>query len=49
LPGTLAADLDGDRAELHLLDASQNPEPDLRRLEQAIGRLFGLTTEIADD
>ncbi|MEZ5542415.1 MAG: Na+/H+ antiporter subunit E [Pseudomonadota bacterium] len=49
LPGTLAADLDSDRAELHLLDTSQNAEPQLRRLEQAIGRLFGLTTEISDD
>lgn len=48
LPGTLAADLDGDRADLHLLDTSQNPGPQLRRLEQAIGRLFGLTTESTD-
>lgn len=45
LPGTLAADLDGDHAELHLLDNSVNPEPQLLRLEQAIVRLFGLTAE----
>ena len=29
LPGTLAADLDGDYAELHLLDASDNPDPQI--------------------
>jgi len=45
LPGTLAADLDGDHAELHLLDNGVNPEPQLLRLEQAIVRLFGLTAE----
>ncbi|MGB5179849.1 MAG: Na+/H+ antiporter subunit E [Gammaproteobacteria bacterium] len=45
LPGTLAADLDGDHAELHLLDNSVDPEPQLLRLEQAIVRLFGLTME----
>lgn len=48
LPGTLAVDLDGDHAELHLLDARENPEPGLLRLEQAIARLFGLTLELGD-
>ena len=46
LPGTLAARLDGDRVELHLLDESVDPEPGLLRLEQAIARMFVLPTEI---
>jgi multicomponent Na+:H+ antiporter subunit E len=48
LPGTLAADLDGDHAELHLLDTGENSEPQLLRLEQAVARLFGLTLEAGD-
>lgn len=46
LPGTLAADLDGDEAELHLLDSDADPEPQLLRLERAIARLYGLTLEM---
>ena len=49
LPGTLAADLDGDHAELHLLDTSVNPDQQLLQLEQAVARLFGLTPETSDD
>jgi len=45
LPGTLAADLDGDHIDLHLLDASENVQPQLLRLEQAIARLFRLALE----
>jgi multicomponent Na+:H+ antiporter subunit E len=45
LPGTLTADLDGDHAILHLLDAGQDPAPQLHRLEASIARLFGLTLE----
>ena len=48
LPGTLAADLDGDHAELHLLDTRIDPAPQLRQLEQAVGRLFGLLLETSD-
>jgi len=48
LPGTLAAGLDGDHAELHLLDTGDNPDRQLLRLEQAIARLFGLTLEAND-
>jgi multicomponent Na+:H+ antiporter subunit E len=48
LPGTLAADLDGDHAELHLLDSSDNPDPQLLRLEQAVARLFRLPLETGD-
>jgi len=49
LPGTLAADLDGDHAELHLLDTGVNPDPQLLQLEQAVASLFGLTLETGDD
>jgi multicomponent Na+:H+ antiporter subunit E len=48
LPGTLAAQLEGDRVELHLLDTGDNPDPELLRLERAIARLFGLRLEIDD-
>jgi len=40
LPGTLAADLQRDRLRLHLLDAGVDPERELRRLEQAVARVF---------
>ena len=49
LPGTLAADLDGDHVELHLLDTGVNPDPQLQQLEQAVAQLFGLTLETGDD
>lgn len=48
LPGTLAADFDGDHLELHMLDSRVDPEPELRRLEQAIAGLFRLRLETAD-
>jgi multicomponent Na+:H+ antiporter subunit E len=48
LPGTLAADLDGDYAELHLLDVATNQDLQLLRLERATARLFGLTLEPND-
>ena len=48
LPGTLAARLEGDSVELHLLDAAEDPAPDLHRLEQAIARLFGFSLEATD-
>jgi multicomponent Na+:H+ antiporter subunit E len=49
LPGTLAADLDGDHADLHLLDNGVNPDPQLQQLEQAVAQLFGLTRETGYD
>ena len=49
LPGTLVADLDGDHAELHLLDTGVNPEPQLQQLEQAVARLFNVPLETGDD
>lgn len=49
LPGTLAADLDGDHADLHLLDTGENPDPQLLQLEQAVARLFNLPLETGDD
>jgi multicomponent Na+:H+ antiporter subunit E len=49
LPGTLAADLDGNDVELHLLDAGEDPAPQLLRLEQAVAGMFGLTTEMSNE
>jgi len=49
LPGTLAAELNGDLAELHLLDTRDNPEPQLLQLEQAVARLFNLQAVPAND
>ena len=49
LPGTLAADLDGDHAELHLLDTGGNPEPQLQQLEQTVARLFNVPLESGDE
>ena len=48
LPGTLSVDLDGNYLELHLLDMSQDPEPQMRQLEQAISHMFGLKPEAGD-
>jgi multicomponent Na+:H+ antiporter subunit E len=45
LPGTLAVELDGDDLEMHLLDASEDPQPQLLQLEQAIAGLFPARTE----
>lgn len=36
LPGTLAADLDGEYVDLHVLDLRQDPLPQLQRIETAI-------------
>ena len=49
LPGTLAATLEGDRVEVHMLDERDNPESQLVRLEQVVARLFGLPREGTDD
>lgn len=40
LPGTLAADLQPEGVRVHLLDARDDPESELRRLESAVGRLY---------
>jgi multicomponent Na+:H+ antiporter subunit E len=40
LPGTLAADLDDCRLHIHLLDMALDVEPELRRLERAVARVF---------
>ena len=48
LPGTLAADFDGDHVDVHMLDSRVNPEPELLRLEQAIAGSFGLPLETDD-
>jgi multicomponent Na+:H+ antiporter subunit E len=48
LPGTLAADLEDDHVELHLLDIREHHDPQLLRLEEAIARLYGLPLENGD-
>ncbi len=40
LPGTLAADLHGDRLDIHLLNAGLDASEDLRRLERAVARVY---------
>lgn len=40
LPGTLAADLNGDRLDVHLLNADVDAGKELGRLERAISRLY---------
>lgn len=40
LPGTLAADLEDDRVNIHQLDVAVDVGADLRRLERAVQRLF---------
>ena len=40
LPGTLAAELDGDRLTIHALTTEADNEAELRRLERAVARLF---------
>jgi len=40
LPGTLAADLQGERLKVHLLDASRDPHAELHRLEQAVAVIY---------
>lgn len=40
LPGTLAADLRGDRLDVHLLDTGSDTTHQLRRLERAVTRLY---------
>ncbi|MCB1850067.1 MAG: Na+/H+ antiporter subunit E [Gammaproteobacteria bacterium] len=40
LPGTLAADLQGDRIDVHLLDSEVDFYADLARLEHAVAAIF---------
>jgi multicomponent Na+:H+ antiporter subunit E len=40
LPGTLAAELEADWLVVHVLSAEADNEPELRRLERAVARLF---------
>ncbi|MGD8912754.1 MAG: Na+/H+ antiporter subunit E [Candidatus Thiodiazotropha sp.] len=41
LPGTLAADLDGDLVRIHALDLGADPENELIRLERAVAAVYG--------
>lgn len=45
LPGTLAADLDGEYVDLHMLDTRLDPGPQLQRFEKAIINMFTLEQE----
>lgn len=45
LPGTLAADLDGDRVQVHALARDLDVDTGLRRLERAVAGLFGQKLE----
>jgi multicomponent Na+:H+ antiporter subunit E len=40
LPGTLAADLEGDRLKVHALDINQDIAGELATLERAVGRVY---------
>ena len=40
LPGTLAADFNEDQLTIHLLDDGINPVDELRRLEDAVSRIY---------
>jgi multicomponent Na+:H+ antiporter subunit E len=40
LPGTLAADLEGDRLKVHSLDIDQDITGELATLERAVGRVY---------
>ena len=44
LPGSLAASLEGDRLDIHLLDTTVDPGDELRRLEEAVARIFPETS-----
>ncbi|EXJ13731.1 Na+/H+ antiporter subunit E [Imhoffiella purpurea] len=41
LPGSLSADLDGDRLRIHAIDADSSLAPELAALERRIAALFG--------
>lgn len=41
LPGTLTADIQGDRALIHVLDCGSDPLKSLRALEERVAALFG--------
>ncbi|MCG8017098.1 MAG: Na+/H+ antiporter subunit E [Candidatus Thiodiazotropha sp. 'RUGA'] len=41
LPGTLAADLDGDTLQIHALDRAIDPDAELKRLEQMVSAVYG--------
>ena len=48
LPGTLTADMEQDRLEIHLLDLDTDPVPGLEQLERAIAGMFALYLENSD-
>lgn len=48
LPGTLAANLEGDSLEVHLIDEELDADEELRSLERAIARIFPETLRSED-
>lgn len=42
LPGTLSVEMDGNVLQLHVLDASMPIEPEVRRAESMVARMFGV-------
>ena len=44
LPGTLAADIEDDRLQIHALDINSSFTRELRRLESVVGRIYGEET-----
>jgi multicomponent Na+:H+ antiporter subunit E len=49
LPGTLAADLRGDRLAVHVLDAASDAERELRLLERAVARVYPQAAPCANE
>ncbi len=45
LPGTLSADLDGDRLTVHVLDGQMDNAAELAQLEGQVARLFGVALD----
>lgn len=46
LPGTLVADLDGQRLRVHVLDESIRVHEEIERLEQRVADLFGTSSRL---
>lgn len=47
LPGTLTADISGDKARIHALDKGSDPAESLMHLEERVAALFGETLPVA--
>jgi multicomponent Na+:H+ antiporter subunit E len=45
LPGTASVDMRGQHLTIHVLNIDENFDPDMRKLEARIGRIFGMKTQ----